>query len=323
MSTVIVYLVVLISMTCDGMARREGSADAPHSTRPDSVLGEVTLRYNLNPGERYTYKLLTDQVVVNNHSTRLQTIFEVSAIAKDVRGNTRCRITLASDPDRDTSALHGTDLEKKRFAGYRKWVQEQAFETVLDALGRVIASTVVAKDDTTEGGVAEPLSERATQFVNTPREDQAIPSLMSFILPTTSVVGTIARGTEWSDTFTLESKTQFAPAIRQGQTTRPVRVQDSLFRKTRVDSIVVLDGRQQCFLAIETDRKNAGGSRFVAFSRLQRDVPTGLVLSLQEKAYRIIDDDPILHYTASVVLVREMSTSLQSLDDGPSIIQSK
>ena len=297
-----------------------GTAGAGKEIHPDSIQGEVTLRYDINPGDHYAYKLTTDQVVVNNHSTRLQTAFELRAIARDARGNTRCRIKLSSDPVRDSSAIHGTDLRKKRFAGYRSWVQEQAYEAVLDALGRILASTVVASFDTTAGvneqGRAEPLSERITEYTNTPQEDPATPELMNFILPTTSITGTIGQGTVWSDTFTIGSKTQFTPSIRPGQTSAPVLIKDSLFRTTRVDSFAVLGGRQQCFLSLKTVRCNASGTKLVAFSTLQRDVPTGLVVALHEKAYRMDNDDATLHYTASAVLVPEKSTSLPPTEEG-------
>lgn len=304
------------------MAMTEGAIDVPASICPDSIQSVVTLGYDINPGDHYSYKLITDQVVVNDHSARLQTTLELRVLARDSRGNTRCMVKLSSDPVRDSSALHAGDGRKRRFAGYRSWVQEREYEAVLDALGRILASSVIVSDDlsaetSSEQGAAT-LSERVTQYTNAPpQEDRATPELMNFVIPTMSAMSTIAQGAVWNDTFTIGSRIQFALPIRLGQTTPPVIAKDSLFRTTQVDSVSIQDGRQQCYMSLKTERHNANGTRLVAFSTLQRDVPTGLVVALHEKAYRINDDDPILHYTATAVLVHKMSTTLPPTESRP------
>jgi|GEM_PF-3573590 len=307
--TIVMCAVVCLGFNCAAMTN-----DASNSIHPDSLQSVVTLRYNLAPGDHFAYKLITDQIVVNDHSMRLQTTFNLRALDRDERGNTRCRINLSSDPVRDSSAMHTGDKRHKRFAGYRSWVQEQAYEAVLDALGRILASTVIVYNDENASNVseaqAEPLSARATQYTNTPEETPATPELMNFILPTSSVTSSISEGAVWIDTLTIKSKTQFVTSIRQGQTSPPVITKDTLVRTTRVDSVRMQNGRQQCYLSLTTKRHNAGGSRFVAFSTIQRDVSSGLVVVLQEKAYRLENDNPTLHYTASATLVREQSTTL-------------
>ena len=130
MHTFLLISFSLLVLVCDCFAGVNESRRTL-GIHPDSLQSEVTLRYDISPGDHYYYKLVTDQVVVNNHSTRLQTTFEVRALSRDVRGNTRCRIKLSSDPVRDSSKLHGTDAKMKRFAGYRSWVQEQAYEACL------------------------------------------------------------------------------------------------------------------------------------------------------------------------------------------------
>ncbi len=324
MTTAFITFFTLMFFAYQCIALGDGTPSEHIKHHPDSVQSVVTLRYNLTPGEHYSYKLVKDQVVVNNHSTRLQTTFAVEALARDAHGNTRCRITLTSNPVIDSSAIHGTQSRTNRFVGYRKWIQEQAYEAVLDALGQILASTVVQSSDTTTGpielGHAEPLSERVTEYTNIPQEDPATPELMYFILPMTSKASSVTQGAEWCDTIMIGSKTQFTPAIRHGQTEAPIIAKDSLFRSTRVDSVLVLEGRQQCFMSVKTERHNASGKQFIAFSKLRRDVLTGLIIAINEKAYRLEHNDQMLHYTATAVLVQELSSALTPIDKDPILI---
>lgn len=297
------------------MSLGEPETNSPTATQPDTTLGVVTVRYNIAPGDHYRYNLVTDQVIVNKHSTRLQATFDLIAISRDEQGNSTCRIKLSSDVKRDSSALHAdTESKRKRFAGYRGWSQERDYAAVIDALGRILSSSVVSPNSGSSepwsDANAETMTERVTQFTGAPEDDPATPELMSFILPAISTIGSLAHGSVWYDTSMIASKSQFAAPIKHGQTTAPVIEKDTLFRTTRVDSVATRGGRQHCFFSRTTERRNTTGSLYVTSTTLQRDVSTGIVIALSEKTYRVVDNERILYYTASAVLVPEMSTAL-------------
>lgn len=319
LSLVMQFAVVSIcAMFFAVLCTARSAESSPKAVNPDSIQGEVTLRYDLTPGDHYAYKLITDQVVVNKHSTRLQTSFELIALERDALGNTRCKIKLSSDPEKDSSALHAGTYNKKKFAGYRSWVQEQAYEAVLDALGRILASTVLVADEETgehlEEATTEPLAKRVTQYNATPEDAPATPELINFILPTSSVLATTTPGAVWIDTFTIASRTQFSAPIGPGQTNKPRLAKDSLFRTTTVDSVKIRNGRQHCYMSLKTERHNASGAKLMALSTLQRDVQTGLVMALHEKAYRLDGDERILHYSATAILIPSLSSPLPPME---------
>ncbi|MBK9184452.1 MAG: hypothetical protein IPM83_15405 [Ignavibacteria bacterium] len=63
------------------------------STSPDSL---VTLKYQLDVGRTYTWRLVADQFIVNGRALRLSAMFNMDAIDSDIQGNTQVRIRVRS-----------------------------------------------------------------------------------------------------------------------------------------------------------------------------------------------------------------------------------
>lgn len=277
----------------------------------DSIQAEVTLRYNLEPGTHYAYRLVTDQVVVNDRTARLQTLFELRSLARDFAGNTRCRIKIKAD----TTGLESNKGRIQRtMAGRRLWSDGNAYDAVMDVFGKILSARVVPDGEPVLDEVDAVGNEQKIMDVSQIHGDESatqIPEILNFILPTSTTDPNGASVAHvWADTFTVVSRVQATPSIRPGQSVTWKKQMDTLYRTSTVDSVEMMDGRETAFMSMKTDRRNASGTHLVAYTKVQRDTRTGIVVALSEQCFRVVNGDERLHYTAQAFFLRETSTPL-------------
>lgn len=280
----------------------------------DSIQAEVTLRYNLEPGTHYTYRLITDQVVVNNRTARLQTLFELRSLARDYSGNTRCRIKITADT---TEVESNKGRVQRTMAGRRLWSDGNAYDAVMDVFGKILSARVIADGENVLDDTNMVVQEQRIMDISQIHDDQSatqIPEILNFILPTTTTDPNGASlNRVWVDTFTVVSRVQATPSIRPGQSITWQKQMDTLYRTSSIDSVKIIDGRETAFMSMKTDRLNASGTHLVAYTKVQRDTRTGIVIALSEKCFRIVNDEERLHYTAQAFFLRETSTPLTAV----------
>ncbi len=277
------------------------------SPRTDSVL---SLRYNLEPGRTYSWRLVADQFVVNDRSVRLSAVFTLDALDADQAGNSQVRVRIkASESNQVASAILDSIKLGLYPVGNRRTNKAGVYDAVIDELGKII---------TGHYGVDETVPPPPMQSVGTTTQmkesrDVDMPTIMGMMLPQMPIDNDVSVRVVRFDTILVPSNSQRMHATRGTIASEGSKQSfDTMYRQIMIDSIgLVTGGREIGFITITTNRHNANGTQSNVYATITRDTQTGLLERVIERGFSIVDGDEIPRYVAVALL----DTNLNKLRD--------
>ncbi|MBK9183524.1 MAG: hypothetical protein IPM83_10465 [Ignavibacteria bacterium] len=276
------------------------------STSPDSL---VTLKYQLDVGRTYTWRLVADQFIVNGRALRLSAMFHMDAIDSDIQGNTQVRIRVrSSDGDPRTNEIIDSVKAGMFPVGSRRTNKAGVYDAMVDQLGKIIAGQYTI-DENTPPPVMSGIG--ATNQFDSERSID-IPAMMNMMMPTMTDGQDVKIGTMRLDTLYIPSMNQKISGSRgsmmadgsKGQT-----AMDTLYRTIALDSVLVKpSGQRICNMAVFVARHNANGTHSITETSVQRDKHTGLLELVIERGFNLKDNgDRVPAYVAVAVIETDLT----------------
>jgi hypothetical protein len=267
-----------------------------------TVEKEISLKYSLKTGTKYTWRLAADQVVVGGKAARINALFSMEAVEHDEKGNTLCRIRVRSDQAPSIATKKLNDPENLLAAvSNRRLSLAGVYDAILDELGNVITGSTSINQE------IEIATLSGSETTNQPVEVQnnmEIPSIMAMVLP--SVPNTILGSTigEAIDTIYLPSRYQKLTASAVGNVSQEASgmLMDTVYRRIKLDSVATSDNSIRMHISIYSERRNISGNEFSSRTKVIKDVTTGLVEQIVEYGYRRKGTILTPEYTAVAVL---------------------
>ncbi|MBK7577640.1 MAG: hypothetical protein IPI24_09430 [Ignavibacteria bacterium] len=284
------------------------------STSPDSL---VTLKYQLDVGRTYTWRLVADQFIVNGRALRLSAMFNMDAIDSDVQGNTQVRIRVRSS-EGDHRANQIIDSVKAGFfpVGSRRSNKAGVYDAMIDELGKIISGQYGIDEN------SPPPIMSAIGATNQYDSDRGIdiPAMMNLMMPTMTSQNEVHLGTVRSDTLLTVSSAQKISGSRgsfKREGDKHITAMDTSYRMISLDSVRVHpNGRRVCYMTVTTTRHSSGGGRSMTQTSVIRDSHSGLLEQVIERGFNLDDDNEA---TPSYVAVAILETDLTRLTDAGGI----
>lgn len=279
------------------------------SSVPNWADSVIHLRYALNVGRTYTWRLVADQFIVNKRAVRINASFNLDALDTDIAGNTQVRIRVRSS-DENASVTRLIDSAKSGLypVSSRRGNKAGVYDAVIDQIGSIITGQF-AISDTVPPPIFTAGMAATNQFDHNSEID--VPSMMNMMMPALSNDERVRMKVTKRDTVLLPSALQQvrsqSGAVAPEASNRVVRM-DTLFREITLDSVVI-NGSQRALacLSVITSRHNWSGSRARSVASVKRDILTGLVEQIVERGYR---DEPGSEFEPIYVAVALLDTNL-------------
>lgn len=276
------------------------------STSPDSL---VTLKYQLDVGRTYTWRLVADQFIVHGRALRLSAMFHMDAIDSDVQGNTQVRIRVRSS-DGDHRANEIIDSVKSGLfpVGSRRTNKAGVYDAMVDQLGKIITGQY-GIDERTPPPVMSGIG--ATNQFDSERSID-IPAMMNMMMPTMTDGQDVKIGTMRIDTLYIPSTNQKISGSRGSlvaDANKAQTVMDTLYRAIALDSVIVKPtGQRICHMTVFVARHNANGTHSITETSVQRDKHTGLLELVIERGFNLKDNgDRVPAYVAVAVIETDLT----------------
>lgn len=276
------------------------------ATSPDSL---VTLKYQLDVGRTYTWRLVADQFIVNGRALRLSAMFHMDAIDSDVQGNTQVRIRVRScDGDLRTNEIIDSVKAGMFPVGSRRTNKAGVYDAMVDQLGKIIAGQY-SIDEQTPPPVMSGIG--ATSQFDSERSID-IPAMMNMMMPTMTEGQDVVLGTMRRDTIYVTSSTQKISGSRGSTANNGIKGQaamDTLFRSFTLDSVLVRPtGQRICNMTVSVSRHNANGTLSSTETTVQRDKHTGLLELVIERGFNLkANGDSVPAYVAVAVIETDLT----------------
>ncbi len=269
-----------------------------------------SLRYQLPTGWTYTYEITTDQFVIKTARVRLHSTIIMDVVGHDENGNSICRFRLKSDSIHamDDDVVYRT-VSHLNFGGHRLYAEAGHVELILDAFGRLVDNSPTLED-------LNKMPETSTQFQRTVDANTNDPDLfgsngsymLQFIMPSIPSGTAYELKKRYWDTVTFNSKSVHLPTTFGVGTPDDIRgerkvLTDTLIRSTVLDSVRTENRKVVGYMTLTNQRSNALGGRFVSETKLERDMTSGAVQSVNEICYKHVGNEDRLAYNSRAKLV--------------------
>lgn len=263
----------------------------------------MTLRYQLDLGRTYTWRLVVDRFVVGDRSIRFSASFHIDALDADRLGNTQVRMRARSAMPSQEAEVLIDSLKAGLFpVGNRRSNKAGVYDAVLDEFGTIITGRY-APDE--QAPVPTITSLGVTTKVEAPQYAD-IPSLLGTVMPAMPSGDYMPNRGSRRDTLYVPATTQrIANSRGAGSSQAKAKpVFDTVYRHFTVDSVdSSVEDNAAWFITVTSERFAHNGSHTRTVTTIVRDRATGLPTQIIEKVANVDADGTVLPSHLAVAIL--------------------